>query len=449
MLDPSITKVLSNNKLQITLILFLSLISRLPFLAPGFGNDADAWRVVRAAKAIYKTGVYEVSRFPGFPVIEFGLVPIANMEPWVINGITTIFSLIMILFFWYFVGHFKVRNRFFLTLTVANAPIILKNSVITMDYIWALSFIMCALFLTTRNKLILSGVFFGLAIGCRATSAFFLLPTIYLLHKFDSEQKTSNVIKLSLSSAVVGLACYLPVILTYGTNFLQLYEYEYPDLLQVSKRMTVFLWSRLGLYAVIIATIGIVSLPKQFRFGGKSNHEAKLLLKVSVITLVIYLLLFIRLPHEPEYLIPTVPFTIIIFNHYLKKQMFYIFGSLVIIASFVSPCNRSIICEGMVTSNYSTRKQDINQTHQILRVIEQVNEKAVILTAWYLPKLQYYCSHYDLGDHLLVPHASRKELDEYLQSGYDIYYLPGIDKFNQLIHSVSLSEYQGKLLEFD
>jgi hypothetical protein len=447
--DQLITKSILNSKLQIVLILLLSLASRLPFIAPGFGNDADAWRVVRAAKTIGKTGVYEVSRFPGFPVIEFGLVPFANLEPFVINSITVIFSLVMILFLWLILKEFKVNNRFFLTLTVALSPIILKNSVITMDYIWALSFIMGGLFWLARKKVILSGIFIGLAIGCRATSAIFLLPMLYLIQQADSEQRIRNATKLCLSTAAVGLVCFLPAIFTYGTDFLQLYDNEYPDLLQISKRMTVFLWSRLGLYAVVFFALGIVISPGKFRSSGESKPEAKFVVKLSVLTIVIFYLIFARLPHEPEYLLPTVPFTIIIFNHYLKKNMFYVFGCLIILSSFISPCRRSTICNGMVTSEYFTRQQDISQTHEILRAIERINEKAVILTAWYLPKLEYYASRYDLDDHLLVYLASRDELEGFTVNGYHVYYLPGIDKFNEQQHSVLPSEFQGKPLELD
>ena len=45
-------------------------LSRVPFLDEGYGVNFDAWRVARVARQIAVTGVYEVSRFPGYPFQE-------------------------------------------------------------------------------------------------------------------------------------------------------------------------------------------------------------------------------------------------------------------------------------------------------------------------------------------------------------------------------------------
>src|SRR5947209_17108478 len=44
------------------------LLSRLPFLNAGYGVEIDGWRVALAARHIAQNGVYEVSRFPGYPL---------------------------------------------------------------------------------------------------------------------------------------------------------------------------------------------------------------------------------------------------------------------------------------------------------------------------------------------------------------------------------------------
>src|SRR5439155_19404198 len=47
------------------------LLSRLPFLGPGAGNDNDGWFLVNAAREIAATGRYTTSRFPGYPIQEW------------------------------------------------------------------------------------------------------------------------------------------------------------------------------------------------------------------------------------------------------------------------------------------------------------------------------------------------------------------------------------------
>jgi len=47
------------------------LVTRFPWMFAGPGLDADSFRVLEVAEIIQKTGRYEVSRFPGYPVYEY------------------------------------------------------------------------------------------------------------------------------------------------------------------------------------------------------------------------------------------------------------------------------------------------------------------------------------------------------------------------------------------
>ena len=66
--------------------------SRLPFLRPGYGADADAWRVARVAHAMAATRDYEASRLPGYPVQEIGSALPAWAGPVGLNGATAVMS---------------------------------------------------------------------------------------------------------------------------------------------------------------------------------------------------------------------------------------------------------------------------------------------------------------------------------------------------------------------
>src|SRR5437899_2369347 len=57
------------------------LLSRLPFLSPGAGNDDDGWFLVNAAREIAATGRYTTSRFPGYPVQEWLASGVARLGP--------------------------------------------------------------------------------------------------------------------------------------------------------------------------------------------------------------------------------------------------------------------------------------------------------------------------------------------------------------------------------
>ena len=54
-------------------------ISRLPFLWLGYGEDPDTWRVARSASTLWESGLYETSRMPGYPLHEIISSPIIGI----------------------------------------------------------------------------------------------------------------------------------------------------------------------------------------------------------------------------------------------------------------------------------------------------------------------------------------------------------------------------------
>ena len=72
----------------------LVLLTRLPFLGPGYGADPDSWRVAWAARAIATTSRYEASRFPGYPLQEFASSLVWRGGPLALNGMSALLSAI-------------------------------------------------------------------------------------------------------------------------------------------------------------------------------------------------------------------------------------------------------------------------------------------------------------------------------------------------------------------
>ena len=87
---------------QLLLLLLIAVaLSRLPFLGTGYGINVDAWRVARVARQLSETGLYEVSRFPGYPVQEIVCSWLWRGGPWALNGASAVCSVFAV---WAFVG---------------------------------------------------------------------------------------------------------------------------------------------------------------------------------------------------------------------------------------------------------------------------------------------------------------------------------------------------------
>ena len=92
-------KIFKNESSQYIAFVAVVLLSRVPFLFSGYGLDPDSWEVAITAKHISETGVYEVSRFPGYPVHEFICSLFYNGGYVAPNLLSTIISTVGFLFF--------------------------------------------------------------------------------------------------------------------------------------------------------------------------------------------------------------------------------------------------------------------------------------------------------------------------------------------------------------
>ena len=170
-----VTALKSNGQLFIlvTLIVFLS---RLPFLLPGYGIDPDGWGVVYAARQFASTGEYQVSRFPGSPMQELITSLIWEEGPLMLNGLTSLISGFSAAFLALSMRRLGYQKPILASLSFALTPVVFINSVNTMDYMWAMAFILGSLYLLLIDKITFGSLFLGIAIGCRLTSVIVLLP---------------------------------------------------------------------------------------------------------------------------------------------------------------------------------------------------------------------------------------------------------------------------------
>ncbi|HKR05150.1 MAG TPA: hypothetical protein VJY62_11005, partial [Bacteroidia bacterium] len=162
--DGYVDKKENLNQWFILLIIFLS---RLPFLDNGYGSEEDAWGLALIAKNIALSGAYEASRLPGHPLQEFIYSLTWDKGAFIFNLLTALISTAGIGFFISAFRRLNLRYAITAGITLAFIPVIYINSTNAMDYMWALSFIMTAFYFLVKKNPVLSGIFIGLAVGCR------------------------------------------------------------------------------------------------------------------------------------------------------------------------------------------------------------------------------------------------------------------------------------------
>ncbi len=284
----------------------VTLFSRLPFLLPGYGSDSDAWLLANTARAIAESGRYTASRLPGYPVHEGVSALLWQGGPLALNGATTVASVVATLCFGLALRTLGVRNWSWWALAMAFTPVVFINSVVAMDYVWALAGTMAALWQVLRRQPVLAGVALGLAIGCRITTGAMLLPLALLLCAGVGKHRWRSLASFAAAAGLIGAACFVPVVLTHGRGFFMYYDSGYPPWGDIMVRATHEVWGTMGLLSV---AIGLVLAARSACVPGPVPPWC--LSAAAGIVLALYGWAYLRLPYEAGYLIPLVPWVLL------------------------------------------------------------------------------------------------------------------------------------------
>lgn len=289
---------------------------RLPFLNAGYGADTDAYRVVLSGKYLWSTGEYLPSRLPGYPLHELATALLLWGGPFLTNLSTALAAFAGVLLFDRIVTALRVPHRWWLLVAVGFTPWLLVNSTITLDYHWALTAMLGAYLALIRRRPLLAGALLGVAAGFRLTALLFALPLLVLIVRqtwgWPARARDSGA--LIGGAAVLTITAYAPVLWVYGSRF-----WNFADS-RVSPDVVIRMVGQQALGAVgALVTLGVLvgSWRELRRFPRLLNVNPHVL--VWSLTVVIYGLIFLRLPMDAGYLIPIYPFAFLLVAKVLAR----------------------------------------------------------------------------------------------------------------------------------
>ncbi len=371
--------------------LALSLVyvgSRIPWLDLGYGTDPDAWRVALSADYLLSEGEYLPSRLPGYPLHEFVTVPLVNAG-WVWTNLCTVLvSLVGVYLFARILNVLNVKGRGILTIGFAFAPLLWINSVMTIDYMWALTFILGSYLALLQRRPTLGGIVLGVAAGFRLTSLIMAAPLLLLLWRSDQRASARPFL---VAAILVTVAAYLPVMTVYGLALANFYDAKVP----VLNVLRLLGKDALGVFGALAVLIGVVMSARRLaRLPRDLLSDVHVLTWVSVI--VVYFLTFSRLPHEVAYLVPVFPFAFFLMSRYFQRTVLAGVVSVIVLAGFVditSPgteINRDTfsnasIGTGMLFSDLDTLRNQKDFAEELVE--QEVPPHSVVLTGFIFPEL--------------------------------------------------------------
>jgi hypothetical protein len=358
---------------------------RLPWIDYGHGTDPDAWRVALTAHHLLDTGDYFPSRLPGNPLHEFTttlLIP----GGWISTNLATAcVSLTGVYLFARIVRLHALPDAGILVAGFAFTPLLLINSIATMDYMWALTAILGAYYCVQTDRPLWAGVLIGVTAGFRIQGAIVWLPLAYLLWRSG---RKAELAPMTAAAAGVALLAYAPVLVVYGVDFFNYYDASvgYVDVLRLLGK------EALGVFGGLGVLIGLALSLRRLR-SLTADLRVDPSLGAWLLLILVYFASFSRLPHEIAYLIPVFPFGFLLMGRYFTRTALGIAVGAILLAGAIDVTTpedginltSATLGKGLVLSNAET----MSAQHEFVREVIQANvpDGSVVMTGFIFPQL--------------------------------------------------------------
>ncbi|HEY6952837.1 MAG TPA: hypothetical protein VI758_10545 [Bacteroidota bacterium] len=454
------------------------ILTRLPFLQAGYGVDPDAWRMAATARAIAATGEYQASRLPAYPIPELAYSLFAHQSPFAFNLCTALFSGLAAGFLALTMRRLGSKDAMLAGIALAFIPIFYISSTVTMDYLWALCFVLAGLSYATDQHPLASGLLLGLATGCRITSVMLAIPLLMILTAgLKGKTRLRSVATFLISLVPLPLLAYTPVMRKYGLGFLQFHEGSYPSVVSIMRTATIDVWGIVGTVAIVTALVAVfahgkgrpaeTSIPSQIPF----QHVV-----AWGVAIVMMVALFMRLPVEAGYLLPILPFVLLLLAYVLKRRFFVLLCIALVCSPMLlsydaidrpwSPVPSSVafpfvvqgrtvvfdVLQGPIWMDRNRRARRMEYAEMILAFADRLDHPGVVVAGIWLPELVVLgggdqthvegdSASFVRGRAEFVGLLDARSATVCRERGKQLYYIPGQQLYNADVFGVNLAEF--------
>jgi hypothetical protein len=278
----------------------------LPLVFLGYGTDIDAANVLRAGRSILH-GDYVASRGPGAVPHEAATALLDRVGgPILVNLAGVGFAVLAA----WSVHRLLVRDgarwpALATAVLVANPWLWIASPAVG-DFTWALALALAGCVAARADRRAVAGLLFGVAIGCRASSA--LVALAWLVAERTGEDRRTAWRDTAITAATlaaVGAACFVPPWLAADRSW---------DFLD---NQLDFVGWRVHAGRFLVKNLATATLPGALvllaggrdLLSGLSRWRSSTVVRFAATTIVLLEVLFFRLPFKPVHLLPVVAAT--------------------------------------------------------------------------------------------------------------------------------------------
>lgn len=312
----------------------------IPLAFLGYGSDSDSLGVVRTGQYFIASLDYIPSRLPGFFVHEVFVFFLNLLGGSLLSNLGTVLMALLTLFsFRRICVHYQVPRAAFLTLLLMIQPFFWVNAASTIDYLWALGFCFFGFDLLLQKKYLPAVIALALAIGCRL-STIMLVGLILIFLLLTQREQHRQLITSAAGVALLSFIFFLPPLdfLEWDMSRWLVLSTGDPALWTPLLRSGRFFYKNLMFFSLPVVIWGVVvSLITALR---RNQPIVSRQVSLSWLALAVILgveMMFLRVPIEMEYLLPLLPFVLMLVGKVLpdKPGLLWLLLFFTLLANFI------------------------------------------------------------------------------------------------------------------
>ncbi len=287
------------------LVVGLCVLAYLPFTLLGFGTDIDVANVLRAGRSWLEDGDYELSRGPGAAVHELATAALDRAGGSVLVNLASVaFAALALWCVHELIRRDGGRWPAWTVVVLATNPWFWIAATSMGDFVWALGLVLAGAVAGRRDRRLVAGLLFGLAIGCRASSA--LLVVAWLLAEGAGDRDARVTWRATAVTAVsalaVGVLCFVPPWLDAGRSM----SFLDNELDFVGARVHLGRWAvkNVAVVGVLAGTVLLVGVRNLL--ASLTRWHQSVVARFAVVAIVFSELLYYRFPFKPLHLLPVI-----------------------------------------------------------------------------------------------------------------------------------------------
>lgn len=251
---------------------------------------------------------------------------------------------------------------------------------------------------------------------------------------------------------IISSLLFLPLFVQYGLKFI-----TYSSANFTLKETIIYAgYNFIELIGWLPAIFVLLIFPLSLKILLKKIIEKDKYTLFLISAIVLIFILYIKAPYESGYLIPTIPFGLLLLNKILRKKLIVIFCILLLLNSFIYfniiEKNKELniefngaIHDGMIKKDIDARTEQMSFTQKLLNA----NIKhSVIIIGWYLPIVSYFnkkaksTNNLDFeNDNIYKGLMPLDELQDFQKKDYSCYYINEMDNYTKRIYNFNLMDY--------